>query len=77
MCCSEPHHHVSVLLACFLLQACRCLRWTAQGLPHNKGAAGELLEQRGYKAMTQPPGGRADNLTQLLQQAHTNQQQQQ
>jgi iron only hydrogenase large subunit-like protein len=41
------------------------------------GELQELLEKHGYKAMSDLPGGRADNLTQLLQQAHTSQQQQQ
>jgi hypothetical protein len=41
------------------------------------GELQELLEKHGYKAMTDLPAGRADNLTQLLQQAHTSQQQQQ
>jgi iron only hydrogenase large subunit-like protein len=41
------------------------------------GELQELLEKHGYKAMSDLPGGRADNLTQLLQQAHTTQQQQQ
>jgi iron only hydrogenase large subunit-like protein len=40
------------------------------------GELQELLEKHGYKAMSDLPGGRADNLTQLLQQAHTSQQQQ-
>ncbi|KAF6264183.1 iron hydrogenase [Scenedesmus sp. NREL 46B-D3] len=41
------------------------------------GELQELLEKHGYKNMADLPGGRADNLTQLLQQAHNSQQQQQ
>jgi hypothetical protein len=39
------------------------------------GELQELLEKHGHSSMADMPSGRADNLTQLLQQAHTSQQQ--